>query len=180
MKRELYNALAVERTWEAVVTAYRPLNPWCIHGPGHWGRVRRNGRVLAVGAGADVLITDLFAVFHDSRRVSDGWDPSHGARGAEYAAELRGVTYDLPDEDFERLHYACTWHTEGKHHDDATIATCWDADRLDLGRVGVVPRPEFLSTALAKEIAGYESVDAFLTNATDLHGDFSFPADEPR
>ena len=31
-----------------------------------------------------------------------------------------------------------------------TIQTCWDADRLDLGRVGMMPDPRFLSTEIAK------------------------------
>ncbi len=27
----------------------------------------------------------------------------------------------------------------------ATIQSCWDADRLDLGRVGIIPNKRFLS-----------------------------------
>jgi uncharacterized protein len=30
-------------------------------------------------------------------------------------------------------------------HTQATIQTCWDADRLDLGRVGIKPAAQFLS-----------------------------------
>ena len=32
-----------------------------------------------------------------------------------------------------------------------TIQTCWDADRLDLGRVGTVPRTAFLGSDLARD-----------------------------
>jgi uncharacterized protein len=32
-----------------------------------------------------------------------------------------------------------------------TIGVCWDADRLDLTRVGIMPDPEFFSTAAGKE-----------------------------
>ena len=31
-----------------------------------------------------------------------------------------------------------------------TIQTCWDADRLDLGRVGITPDPSWLCTEAAK------------------------------
>jgi uncharacterized protein len=31
-----------------------------------------------------------------------------------------------------------------------TIQTCWDADRLDLGRVGVTPHPSRLCTEVAR------------------------------
>ena len=34
-----------------------------------------------------------------------------------------------------------------------TIGTCWDADRLDLGRVGVIPSVDFMSTQDGKEAA---------------------------
>ncbi|MFZ2726177.1 MAG: hypothetical protein WAX77_08010 [Methylococcaceae bacterium] len=32
-----------------------------------------------------------------------------------------------------------------------TILTCWDADRLDLGRVAIMPNPEYLCTDIAKQ-----------------------------
>jgi uncharacterized protein len=39
-------------------------------------------------------------------------------------------------------------------NDDAiTIGTCWVADRLDLGRVGVIPSVDFMSTQAGKESA---------------------------
>ncbi len=36
---------------------------------------------------------------------------------------------------------------------DITVQTCWDADRLDLGRVGITPNPRWLCTACAKDPA---------------------------
>jgi uncharacterized protein len=33
---------------------------------------------------------------------------------------------------------------------DVTVRTCWDADRLDLGRVGVTPDPILLCTDVAR------------------------------
>ena len=51
---------------------------------------------------------------------------------------LIDIGANLTDERFQLLHYACVWHTDGGHHDDPTIGTCWDVDQLDPGRVGVI------------------------------------------
>jgi uncharacterized protein len=154
-----YNSL-----WSLVV-ALRVGHATSIHGPEHWRRVERNGLLLAADANVDVDVVKLFALFHDSRRESDGWDPDHGARGASFAADRRGDWYELSDDRFELLHYACTWHTDGKRHDDPTIAACWDADRLDLGRVGIMPDPKRMCTKLGAEIARVGSVPGYLAIA---------------
>ena len=46
---------------------------------------------------------------------------------------------------------ACRYHSVGRIDRDVTIQTCWDADRLDLGRVGTVPRTAFLGSDLARD-----------------------------
>ena len=151
-----------DQLW-SIVVAHQTGHRTLLHGPEHWRRVERNGLILAGSSDeADPKVIRLFALFHDSRRESDGWDPDHGARGAELAMELRGVEYELDDERFALLHYACVWHTEGKSHDDATIAACWDADRLDLPRVGVVPDPQRMCTPLGREIARHGTVERYL------------------
>jgi uncharacterized protein len=133
-----------------------------VHGPEHWRRVERNGLLLATRTGANLTIVRLFSLFHDSRRMNDGWDPEHGARGAEFAASLRGKSFHLADEEIELLRYACIWHTDGVSHDNATVATCWDADRLDLGRVGVIPDPTRMCTDFGREVAAAGSVELFI------------------
>ena len=136
-----------------------------VHGVDHWRRVERNGLLLATRSGADVTVVRLFALFHDSKRENEGSDYEHGPRGAAFAASLRGKMFDLPDAQFDLLHYACNWHTKKRHHDDPTVATCWDADRLDLGRVGIIPSPEFMSTEFGREIAGAGSIQPFLSKS---------------
>ena len=133
-----------------------------FHGIDHWKRVWRNGRIIAKRSGADEIIVELFSLFHDSCRLTEGTDPGHGARGAELAYRLRGDLFDLPDQDFDLLHYACTWHQDRDFSDDVTIGTCWDADRLDLGRVGVVPDPELLNTEFGKRLASEFDLEAAL------------------
>jgi len=44
-------------------------------------------------------------------------------------------------------------HTHEGYHDDVTIQTCWDADRLDLGRVGIIPDPDRMCTGMGKQLA---------------------------
>lgn len=127
-----------------------------IHGKAHWVRVRNNGLRLAEQTGANPDVVVLFAFLHDSKRMNDGHDPQHGARAAQFAASLRGSLLDLPDPVFELLHFACEHHTDGLTEADVTIQTCWDADRLDLGRIGMTPDPRRLCTFAAKEPAMIE------------------------
>jgi uncharacterized protein len=120
------------------------------HGVAHWARVLENGLRLADKTGANVEVVSLFAVLHDSRRLNESTDPEHGPRAAGFAAELRGNVFDLNDHDFRLLSRACEGHTHERNHPDVTIQTCWDSDRLDLGRVGIVPHPSRLCTPFAK------------------------------
>ncbi len=90
------------------------------------------------------------AVLHDSRRINEVTDPEHGPRAAEFAAELRGSVFDLEDHEFQLRHRACEGHTHEPNHSDVIIQTCWDSDRLDLGRVGITPHPSGLCTEVAK------------------------------
>lgn len=122
-----------------------------IHGIEHWARVMYNGLVLADQVGADRRVVTLFALFHDACRLNDGHDPHHGARGAELALSLRGKLFDLDDSSMELLHYACVKHTDGLTAGDPTVQVCWDADRLDLERVGITPHARYLCTAQAKQ-----------------------------
>lgn len=126
------------------------LNWHGIHGITHWGRVYENGLFLAGETGALLPVVELFAVFHDSCRLSDGRDNAHGPRGAQLAEELRGLYFDLADADFSLLLTACSRHTIALTDDDITVQTCFDADRLDLARVGKTPDPDQLCTEMAR------------------------------
>jgi len=144
------NAIDYERLWKHLSQQFL-LGLRSIHGPTHWERVETFGLKIAEINGADRTIVRLFAVFHDSRRENESWDPAHGKRGAELATTLRGTYFDLDDARFETLTHACTYHADGLLHDDPTIGACWDADRLDLPRVGLITDPRLLCTAAAKE-----------------------------
>ena len=109
--------------------------------------------LIAEASGADATVVRLFALFHDSRRENECRDHGHGKRGAELARSLKGVEFQLDDALFHLLMEACGGHTDIVHHPDPTIGTCWDADRLDLPRVGITPDPAYLNTARAKQLS---------------------------
>lgn len=136
------------------------LSAWGIHGVVHWARVLENGLRIADLNGADKEVVALFALFHDSRRESDGWDPDHGLRGGELAKSLRGERVHLDDDRFDLLFEACRLHTDGFVEGDVTLLTCWDADRLDLGRVGITPDPRRLGTKAARKLVGWANIRA--------------------
>jgi uncharacterized protein len=128
--------------------------PWDgIHGISHWARVCENGLRLAESTGADAEIVQCFAYLHDSRRSNEGRDPGHGSRAARFARSLRGTVLDLSDARLELLAYACAHHTDGLIEADVTVQTCWDADRLDLGRVSILPLAHRLCTPAARNPA---------------------------
>jgi uncharacterized protein len=149
------NNLNTARIVAEILKGYA-MSPWGFHGVTHWARVLENGLKLAERTGADREVVTLFALFHDSRRIDDGDDYGHGGRGAELALELRGVVYDLDDARFELLYRACHLHTGGRTDDSDTVLTCWDADRLDLGRVGITPNPKYLCTDAGRDFGMME------------------------
>lgn len=143
----------------AILDGYQ-LSPWGDHGVVHWARVLENGLRIARATGADPEVVTLFALFHDSRRWNEDRDDGHGLRGGEFARSLRGTLVHLDDHRFELLFEACRLHTDGHTTGDPTLLACWDADRLDLGRVGITPDPRRLGTQAARDLLGWAHVRA--------------------
>jgi uncharacterized protein len=123
-----------------------------IHGASHWARVRENGLKLAEFTGANVRVVELFAFIHDSCRQNDWRDPEHGLRAGVFVRTLTNTIITLNDDELELLVTACEGHSEGWMQADITVCTCWDADRLDLGRVGIKPNPAKLCTEAARSL----------------------------
>ena len=122
-----------------------------LHGEDHWRRVAAAGlALLPETPEADPAVVFLFALFHDSMRLNDGRDPLHGPRGSALAGELRGEAFELEEAAMDLLAFACEEHTNGGIVRDPTAGVCWDADRLNLWRVGIKPDPRLLSTEAAR------------------------------
>jgi uncharacterized protein len=122
-----------------------------LHGEIHWRCVTATGLELAsADAEVDRAMVFCFGLLHDTRRVNEAVDPEHGPRAATFAEGLRadGVL-QLDEHRFAGLVEALRLHSEGQVSSDPTIGTCWDADRLHLPRVSIVPSPALLSTRAA-------------------------------
>jgi uncharacterized protein len=128
------------------------------HGEQHWRAVAFAGlELLAATPQADPDTVLLFSLFHDARRENEWSDPNHGLRGADLALEF-GFESRL-------LYIACRDHTDGMPTADPTIGVCFDADRLNLWRVGTTPLPQYLSTSSAPRLI--ERAQAFHDLAPD-------------
>jgi uncharacterized protein len=117
------------------------------------GKGKRNGLLIAKDNGADTNVIEYFSFLHDSKRLNEYSDPDHGKRAAEFALSLRDSYVDLSNASLSLLVIACEGHTHEQFHNDVTVQTCWDADRLDLRRVGIVPDPARMGTYKGKELA---------------------------
>jgi uncharacterized protein len=127
------------------------LDPTDAHGLSHWARVLENGLKLVEFEGGDKTVISLFAVFHDACRHNQTRDPGHGARAAALAEYMLQGNPLVSSHQLNLLTRACRDHTEGPFEADLTIQICWDADRLDLARVGIMPQRDRLITRTARD-----------------------------
>lgn len=124
-----------------------------IHGDCHWDNVARFGKMIAEQENLNERVVVLFGYFHDCQRLNDGRDPEHGPRAANYIECFPKNLLGLTDAETEQLKTACRYHTCGHKTNDPVVHACWDADRLDLTRIGVTPDPKRLFTRTAKRLA---------------------------
>lgn len=137
-----------------------------FHGLDHWRQVEFNGLLLVPKAKADIVVVRLFALYHDSKRAFDGYDEEHGFHGAEFAKKCREEKlFEVTDEQFEKLFHACRNHTIERSSGDATIDTCYDADRLDLGRVDIPLDPMKMATTAGAFVAAQSKKEQIKTSA---------------
>ncbi len=125
-----------------------------LHGPDHWDAVLANGRLLSVQPGVCCHVVQAFSHIHDCCRENEYFDEFHGHRAAELAMRVRASHLSmLDDREFELLVFAVREHNGGTTSNEPTIGACFDADRLELVRVGIAPDPMLMSTPLGKVLA---------------------------
>lgn len=101
---------------------------------------------------ADAKVGRLFSILHDCCRQHDSEDNKHGGAAASLVLRLaRKGQLDLDAGQKKKLAEACRHHSDGQVSDDPTIGLCWDADRLEMTRVGILPEKKFLSLPVTKE-----------------------------
>ena len=77
--------------------------------------------------------------------------PAARVRAADLVQRWRGTYFDLPPHEFDLLYLACARQSDGLLEADVTLQTCWDADRLEIGRVGMMIIPSRLCTEAARD-----------------------------
>ena len=144
--------LAIERG------ATNPPGKSMLHGENHWKAVAITGLHLARWtAGASLQFIFSFAVIHDVCRQNDDADLEHGIRAAALFESLirhPGIAdHPRKAEATQDLIYAIEYHTttrDAREHVNPNVGLCWDADRLNLWRVGIEPDNRFLTTSAAR------------------------------
>ena len=129
-----------------------------LHGEEHWKAVAITGLAIARQTpGADPAFIVAFAQLHDLMRENDGRDPEHGERAARLFKALckdPGLDAFPPaGKRAQEMRYALSRHNTGTRRAegrDVNVGICWDADRLNLWRVGIEPDPAFLTTPAAR------------------------------
>ena len=76
-------------------------------------------------------------------------------------------------DDLNLLKISCQQPTGGTYAPNETVATCWDADRLDLPRVFIQVKPQLLCTKYAKDPvmveAANQRVQRWLSKRDNYH-----------
>ena len=135
-----------------------------IHGFAHSARVDRNAQILAklYRIKNEVLAAlNIFAFYHDLQRYNDGSDIDHGKRASIHLKSIRRVSHIgfVSDDLFEKLCFACENHTTMLRSGDLFVDICFDADRLDLTRIGTTIDPNMMATTLGAHFA--ENMEIF-------------------
>ena len=170
-KRKSENNILIPNVSESDIIEIRnfALEGWELgetHGLSHWQRVERNGIILStyngkIREGINMKIVRFFAYLHDKCRLNDWADLEHGVRAANMLPIIRDtVLKEFTSEEVSLLDRACRYHTTELRTGNPTIDVCFDADRLDLGRVGIVPNPKRMAT----EQGAYYAANIHLIN----------------
>lgn len=129
-----------------------------IHGLAHSHQVERNALILSsfVESKVNENVIRAFAYFHDSCRINNGSDAMHGERAAQLVESVKGnILLGLSDEEISLLKLACQLHTDVLCTCLPTIDICFDADRLDLIRCGIMPDATKMATKIGSYFANH-------------------------
>ena len=147
------------------------LNRWpkdlgTTHGVEHWDRVARFGKML-YQIGVDMDVVTAFAYLHDSERKDNCEDINHGKRASKLIDTIRAsLLIELNDKQIMKLKQACELHTTKHKTGDATIDACFDADRMDLLRVGIKPSPDRMATQHGAELVADPYYEVYYNEIT--------------
>jgi hypothetical protein len=67
------------------------------------------------------------------------------------ACDPRARSTELSGQKFKHLYEAIRLHSDGHTEAEPALRACWDADWLDLSRVGITPEPRHLCTVHGRQ-----------------------------
>ena len=106
-----------------------------------------------------------FVYLYNKCHLDDWTDIEHGVRAANMLSTIRNtILRDFTDEEVSLLERACRYHIAEHRTGNPTIDVCFDADRLDLGRVGIVPNPKRMAT----EQGAYYAANIYLIDEYEM------------
>ena len=168
-----YRDLARERLYQNHISKIKisifPNNDDDVHGYVHSLSVERNMMILCkqlnYGWGWGMWI---FAYYHDILRLNDGADPDHGKRAADLLRGIRanGNLNSVPIGLIDSICFACENHSTMLRSGDQLTDICFDADRLDLMRVGIKPDPKMMATHIGAHYA--ENYEAYVADFQNM------------
>lgn len=123
----------------------------CNHDTGHILRSSIYARIMAIKTCPEYLNEIMLGVIlHDIGRINNQRDPYHPKRSARLAMDI--LKKHWPGLNTGRIIYAIENHNMGKTTTDPVIGIIWDADRLDLVRLGIKVDKKLLSTKIAPKL----------------------------
>lgn len=124
-----------------------------IHGISHLRRVAylsgRYAYILKINLNDAVIAGYL----HDCARENDSNGNSHAYESAYLAKGI--IQGNLPVTNINKIFYTIYHHADGITTKDPFMGCIWDADRLNLLRIGIIPNEKLLSTQLAKRFYSF-------------------------
>jgi len=144
---------------EAICIAFCHSSETETHGLPHLRNVSYTAGRIASAVNEDIEAAVVAGFLHDCARQDDNGGREHAYESALMA---RGIIQEhYPHLEVERLYACIALHADGKVTEDMLIGSVWDADRLDLARIGIEVREEFLSTLIAKRIVAIRRYSPF-------------------
>lgn len=138
-----------------------------IHGLDHLRNVGYLSGKFAAELGISLETAIIGGFLHDCARSDDSDDAFHAEKSALLARKLIKKNYSNIDE--ELVYKTILFHSGGKTTDNHIQGCVWDADRLDLIRLGIQPKKELLSTEPGKRFYNkYFESNQYVNNINKL------------
>lgn len=118
-----------------------------LHGEVHWRAVAATFlHIQKNKSDIDLEVGLAFALFHDSQRQDEMGDTWHGEAAAEFVASSDTLLHLIGPARRDQVFAACALHNEGYvERNNRSIGACLDADRLNLVRIGIQPKMDYMS-----------------------------------